>query len=200
MLLDYWGFANARPDAPVLLSWVPNFPGCSKNPGQYSNRYLYPSPMRDTEFLRMLRKWTDETSTREQSLFLPGLIITSLDTTSDVLTKDKTSWGQFASSVTGMLKGEMPILDVVNHRHPLLKLASALCRRNIEARVWDSPEVLRVIRLLQSMLFESQKWRGDTIFGYERLNQMYLGFEWAFDLCWIYGCDGSEPFTPVNSS
>lgn len=55
MLLDYGGFANAHPDVPMLLSWMPNFPGCSKNPGQYSIRYLYPSPMRETEFLRMSR-------------------------------------------------------------------------------------------------------------------------------------------------
>ncbi|KAF7925248.1 hypothetical protein EAE99_006112 [Botrytis elliptica] len=174
------GYANKAPEGPELPSWVPNYPGCSTKGLVYQTSYLVSS----TEKRNTLRSnfnnrandifnnRANDISICKESLFVPALVIASLDDTSDVLGEAKSA-PEFASSVVEVINYRR----VFGDRHPLLKLASALWGSNIEEEVWESPEVFRVIRLLQAPLRQSE-----VTFSFDFLDRVHLGWIWLVKL------------------
>ncbi|THV47344.1 hypothetical protein BGAL_0317g00100 [Botrytis galanthina] len=117
-------------------------------------------------------KLANDISICKQSLFAPALVIATLDDTSDVLGESE-SLAEFTSSVFEIMNYKRAFSD----RHPFLKLTSALWGRNIEEEVWESPEVVRVIRLLQTHFPDS-----DEMFTFDFLDRVHLGLEWLVEL------------------
>ncbi|KAF3759966.1 hypothetical protein M406DRAFT_269812 [Cryphonectria parasitica EP155] len=161
--LEYAGYANKSPESIELPSWVPNFPGISANGKQYVAPYLCPSSPEDGGDWDESCDHTKNISIQGESLLTSALIIGSLDDVSDALTWENDMWpGQFVASIFRVMSHETkdhnrPPSQFNDRRHPLLRLASALCGKKIESDVWDSPEVLRVLRLLQWLLMRDSE-------------------------------------------
>ncbi|KAF7883609.1 uncharacterized protein EAF02_005529 [Botrytis sinoallii] len=166
------GYANKAPEGPELPSWVPNFPGCSTNGNAYQPSYLVSSTEKRNMHRSNFNNRANDISICKQSLFAPALVIATLDDTSDVL-GDAESLPEFASSVSELLNYKQAFGD----RHPFLKLTSALWGRIIEEEVWESPEVVRVIRILQT-LFPDR----DKMFSLDVLDRVHLGWKWLVEL------------------
>lgn len=172
VFLRYAGHGNKMREGPELPSWVPNFPGCSANEVIYQTRYLVSSTKQRNTNRSYFNNRANDISICKQSLFAPALVIATLDDTSDIL-KETKSFPEFASSVFEIMNYKRAFSD----RHPFLKLTSALWGRNIEEEVWESPEVIRVIRLLQTHLPDS-----DEMFTFDFLDRIHLGREWLAEL------------------
>lgn len=191
--LDWAGYANSFPGAIKLPSWVPNFPGCSKNNRRWIIPYLCAS---SEKFNEGFSGWSNDISIHEQSLFTTALVIGSLEDVSDAFTREsESSSEQFVASIFRIIGQETQeaskaFMQYCDRPHPLLKLASALCGTKVEADVWDSPEVLRVLRLLQSLLLT--KTDVNTIFSQAFLDKTQLGTGWLFWLSYAYGCGSSK--------
>ncbi|KAF7922516.1 uncharacterized protein EAE98_008042 [Botrytis deweyae] len=166
------GYANKAPEGPELPSWVPNYPGCSTNGNAYQPSYLVSSTEKRNMHRSNFNNRANDISICKQSLFAPALVIASLDDTSDVLGEAKSA-PEFASSVVEVINYRR----VFGDRHPLLKLASALWGKNIEEEVWESPEVFRVIRFLQTTLPHSE-----VTFSFDFLDRIHLGWIWLVKL------------------
>ncbi|KAI9651345.1 hypothetical protein NHQ30_001385 [Ciborinia camelliae] len=207
-LIYFAGFANKHPEVPTLPSWVPNFPGFYKNGGECNRQYPYPSFKEHTRYLRILNGWMDSIFIQNQSLFIPAVFISSINDISDVFTMKDASWQQYALSVFRILSPDIrdhgttsSSKQKLNRQHPLVKLASALWGKKINANVWESPEALRVVRVLQCLLlnFPRIESNGDyyltwynEFFGYDFLDKIYLGIDWLVELSYVYDLDSSE--------
>lgn len=191
--LDWAGYANRFPGATELPSWVPNFPGCSQNGSRWYMPYLCDS---SKTFNKGFSGWSNDISIHESSLWTTGLVIGSLDDVSDALTREsESSSEQFALSIFRIMGQEVQeprkgSIQYFDRPHPLLKLAGALCGTQIKADVWDSPEVLRVLRLLQYLLLSRVDI--NTVFNQDFLDKTQIGLEWLFWLSCAYGCGSSE--------
>ncbi|TGO34902.1 hypothetical protein BHYA_0177g00090 [Botrytis hyacinthi] len=173
--LRFAGHGNKAPESPELPSWVPNFPGCSTNGVIYQTSYLVSSTEKRNTHRSNFNDRTNDISICKQSLFVPALVIGTLDDTSDVL-------GEFGS----LPESASSVFEIMNYkrafgdRHPFLKLTRALWGRNIEQEVWESPEVVRVIRLLQTFFPDS-----DKMFSFDVLNRVHLGWKWLVELTYF---------------
>ncbi|TGO30769.1 hypothetical protein BPAE_0003g00530 [Botrytis paeoniae] len=187
-LLDFLrcaGYGNKAPEGPELPSWVPNFPGCSTNGVTYQTSYLVSSTEKRNTHRSNFNNRTNDISICKQSLFAPALVIATLDDTSDVF-GDVKSLPEFASSVFEIINYKRAFGD----RHPFLKLTSALWGRNIEEEVWESPEVVRVIRILQTFFPDR-----DKMFSIDVLGKVHLGWKWLVELT---GFDRDLVFTILD--
>lgn len=91
--------------------------------------------------------WTDAIRIQGNALHAPGVILTSLATISPVLAdRELNPFLSFLYETISDLQGSGPSL------HPLILLANALCVSDTGDTIWESPNVLRLIQILQCLL------------------------------------------------
>jgi hypothetical protein len=92
--------------------------------------------------------WTDAIRIDGNTLQAPGVILASLATISPVLAEEKglSPFLSFLYETISDLQGSGSSL------HPLILLANALCVSDAGDTIWRSPNVLRLIRILQCLL------------------------------------------------
>ncbi|KAM0433386.1 hypothetical protein ACHAPT_004263 [Fusarium lateritium] len=181
-------------------SWVPNLP--RRWPSR--SDAIPPRPFERLWQLSLeMRQWmgcgsSDEVFIRDKSLFVRGVFVSTILEQGPVITFYKDTWLSFVTSVFEMLNS-YPL--ETRHPHPLVTLTKALGADCRERDVWESAEVLRVIRLLQYFLIngEPPEETDDSTeeieytepFGEEFLSNIGLGLSWR-------GSVLEEPLTLVH--
>ncbi|KAJ4257317.1 hypothetical protein NW762_008435 [Fusarium torreyae] len=132
-----------------LPSWVYNFPQVFRG---------IPEPpllFREYEVESDIEPWGwyksgEDAAIYGHSLFAPAGFITTIVDGTPKLDSSPASWLRFLTSVFGMIC--LPIRSTKGH-HPLLSLARALGADNLDINVWEAPQVIRLIRVFQFLLF-----------------------------------------------
>ncbi|KAF4449597.1 hypothetical protein F53441_7164 [Fusarium austroafricanum] len=90
---------------------------------------------------------------RGNSLVCSAAFITTLGCTSTALDSSQNAWPKFVSSVLSMIYQPM---NSSEPPHPLWKLARTFGAEDLEVDIWEAPEVIRLIRIFQYLLFLNQ--------------------------------------------
>lgn len=132
-----------------LPSWVPNFPQMHKRhlPTRLSSADIHLSnPEGGHYIVTDETDWSEKIRIQGNALQVPGVLLTSLAAISPAVTSEPGTsrpFGSFIFKTISDLQGSN------STRHPLILLANAFCVSELGDNIWESPDVLRLIQIMQ---------------------------------------------------
>ncbi|EEU36529.1 uncharacterized protein NECHADRAFT_81217 [Fusarium vanettenii 77-13-4] len=164
-----------------FASWVPNLQrrmssGSDANPPRpFERLWEIPSD---------ISPWMDsgpspDVFIRERSLFVRAVFVSTVLDLGPVISFNNDTWLSFVMFLFEMLNS--PPYDT-RHSHPLVTLTKALGGECQEEYVWEMPEILRIIRVIQYLLVNGQS-TNDTDDSPSESKYMYaFGEEFLFNI------------------